>query len=891
MPQLTIDGMPVTAADGQTVLQAALAVGLSIPHLCHHPDLPPGGHCRLCVVQVEGGPLSASCQLPVRDGMCIATDTVPVRQAREAALDLILSAHPMTCLTCASNHACKLQEVAAQIGVDEARLGLLRPLVSHAPKDESNPFFLRDPQRCVLCGICVRTCDEVQGRGALAVGYSGAATAIVAGSDAPIAESICESCGECVTRCPTGALVHRESRPPAREVRSVCPYCGTGCSLLLGVRGDRVVSVRGDADGAVNHGRLCVKGRYGMGFIHSEKRLTTALIRRDGVLMPATWDEALDLVAERFAASRGSAFACIGSARCTNEEVYLTQKFARAVMGSNNVDNCARLCHAPTVAGLKQSLGTGGGTSPIEDLAKAACVLLVGSNTTEAHPVVGAQIRRAARRVPLIVVDPRETDLARRARIHLRLRPGSDVALLMGMARAILDAGLEKATFIEERTEGFLPFVQAAAAMDPAWIEETTGVPWADIAEAARIYASTAPAMVVYSLGITEHTHGTDNVLAIANLALLTGNIGRPGAGVMPMRGQNNVQGACDVGCVPDSLAGGLPVRDAACREAVGRRWGAELPEAPGLTVMEMLDAARRGSIGALYVTGMDVAYSAADATRTQKAMRAAGFVVVQDIFLSGTAELADVVLPAASFAEKDGTFTNLERRVQRVRAAVPPPGEARQDWQIVCDIARRMGAAGFDFTSASQIRDEMSEVAPAFAGIRFDRLEGDGIQWPCPSAEHPGTPRLHVERFATPSGNGRFTALAYRPSSEVADETYPLVLTTGRSLYHFHMAMTSEVPGLMQLNPEELVWLHPDDATARGVADGDLVTVLSRRGSLNLHAWITDAVSPGTAFMTFHFYEAPTNRLTQAALDPVSKTPEFKVTAVQVRRAGDEGR
>jgi formate dehydrogenase alpha subunit len=891
VPNLIIDGMPVAAAEGQTVLQAALAVGLDIPHLCHHPDLPPGGHCRLCVVQVDDGPLSASCQLAVREGMSIATDTGPVREAREAALDLILSAHPMQCLTCASNHACKLQQVAAQIGVDEARLGRLRSLTNSAPKDESNPFFLRDPQRCVLCGICVRTCDEVQGRGALAVGYSGAATAVVAGSDVPITESICESCGECVVRCPTGALVHREPRPPAREVRTVCPYCGTGCSLLLGVRGDRVVSVRGEADGPVNRGQLCVKGRYGMGFINSDKRLITPMIRRDGALTPATWDEALDLVAHRFAACHGTTFACIGSARCTNEEVYLTQKFARAVMGSNNVDNCARLCHAPTVTGLKQSLGTGGGTSPIADIAKASCVLVVGSNTTEAHPVVGAHIRRAARRVPLIVVDPRETDLAQRARIHVRLRPGTDVPLLMGMARAILDAGLEKLTFIEERTEGFLPFVQAVMAMDPAWVEETTGVPWATIAEAARLYAATAPAMIVYSLGITEHTHGTDNVLAIANLALLTGNIGRPGAGVMPMRGQNNVQGACDVGCVPDSLAGGLPVRDPASREAVGRRWGVDLPDTPGLTVMEMLDAARSGSIGALYITGMDVAYSAADTTRAQEAIRAAEFVVVQDILLSGTAELADVVLPAAGFAEKDGTFTNLERRVQRVRAAVPPPGQARQDWQIVCDIARRMGAGGFDFTDASQIRDEMSEVAPAFAGIRFDRLAGDGIQWPCPSVEHPGTPRLHVDRFATPSGKARFAALAYRPSAEAPDESYPLVLTTGRSLYHFHLAMTAHVEGLMELNPEELVWVHPDDAVARGVADGDLVTVSSRRGSLNLHAWITDAVSPGTAFMTFHFYEAPTNRLTQAALDPVSKTPEFKVTAVQVRLAGDDDR
>lgn len=887
---ISIDGqsIQVQLPEGKTVsiLRVALAAGIYIPHLCDHPDLTPAGHCRLCMVEVEGRGVVASCQLDVSEGLKLRTDTPNVQKARQVALELMLSNHPQDCLSCQKSGHCKLQEVTAFIGVDEVRFKQMRTLTPSIPVDQSNPFFTRDPNRCVHCGICVRTCDELQGVHAIDTAYSGYQTSITTAGSQSISLSVCESCGECVTRCPTGALVNKQSRLPAKEVKTTCTYCGVGCSLYLGTRGGEVVSVRADAENKVNEGTLCVKGRYGYSFINSPERLKTPLLKKNGKFEPISWDEALDLAAKKFSRYKGEQFAGIGSSRATNEENYVMQKFVRTVMQTNNVDNCARLCHAPTMTGLTRSFGTAGGTNPLEDIEGAKCIFVIGSNTTEAHAVAGVRVRRAAKNATLIVADPRKIVLVKEADLWLPLRPGTDVALLMGMARVILDENLHDLKFIQDRCDGFEEFFKVARSYDLDWVAQTTGVEKEKIILAARLYAKNAPALIMYSLGITEHSHGTENVQAIANLAMLTGNVGKPHAGVMPMRGQNNVQGACDMGCIPNAYPGSQYVEKEEVRAKFEKYWGVSLPPKNGLTVMEMLQAAEKNQVKAFYIVGMDPAFSVTDVQRAQAALKKSEFTVVQDIFLTGTAQFADLVLPAASFAEKDGTFTNLERRVQLVRKALDPIGESKPDWWIVCQIAKRMGAKGFDYKNSSEILAECATLTPNFAGLSFERLEKGGIQWPCLGPDHPGTPRLHTQKFNTPSGKGQLAALKYKPAFEAVDSSYPILLTTGRSLYHFHLAMTTKVEGLMQLHPEELVWIHPEDAKNLKIQDQELVKVSSRRGEMKVKAKVTDQVQKGQAFMTFHFYDQPTNVLThQEALDPYSKTPEFKVTAIRIER------
>ncbi len=885
---LTIDGLSVTGAPGETVLHVARRHHIHIPTLCHHADLEPYGGCRMCLVEITGmRGLITACTMVIAAGMEVRTISPAIEQARRISLELLLADHPNECLTCAKNQQCELQALAAEYGVDRQRFRRTRP--EYAP-DESNPFFRYDPNKCILCSRCVRTCAQLQGLGAIDLVHRGMHTVVGCVNGMPIAESICESCGECVAHCPTGALADRQRIPPLRKVKTTCTFCGTGCGVVLGVRGGEIVSTAGDRTSQVNRGRLCVKGRYGNGFVHSPKRLTTPLIKRNGQFEVAGWDEALDLIAGKFAQYRGSECGVIGSARCTNEENYLTQKFARAVLQTNNVDNCARLCHAPTVTGLSRAFGTSGGTNPLADVENTRCLFVIGSNATEAHPVAGSLIRRLARKkIPLIVADPRQIDLAKYADIWLPLRPGTDVALLMGIARVIVDEGLHDPEFLATRCENVDEFMQALQSFDLETVEQITGVARELIVRAARLYGNARPAIIAYSLGITEHSHGTDNVLALANLALLTGNVGKPSAGVMPMRGQNNVQGACDMGCIPNAFQGYQYVNQPAVREKFAAAWGTPMPSEPGLTLVEQFNNTLEGGIKAYYIIGIDPAYSVSDANRVWEALRRAEFVVVQDIFLTGSAEFADVVLPAASFAEKDGTFTNLERRVQRVRKAIEPVGDARPDWWITCELARRMGGRGFDFNDPAEVLEEIARLTPSFAGLSFARLEQGGVQWPCPTPDHAGTPRLHVERFNTASGLGHLTPLAYRPSAEHADAEYPFILMTGRSLYHFHLAMTIHVDGLMKLYPEEKVRMHPDDAARLEIADGEVVKVSSRRGSVCVKAWVTDEMKPGEAFMTFHFYQTPTNVLNIQALDPVSKTPEYKVTAINIEKIAPE--
>ena len=787
------------------------------------------------------------------------------------------------CMSCGCKAAdyCTLRQLAAEYKVPYPTIR--RDNYTY-PVDRSHPFIEIDANKCIACIRCVRTCLDVQNVGALSFCYR-VAVPPYAGS---LLNTNCESCGQCVASCPVGALVARDRLPPLTEVSTICPYCGVGCGVLLGVIGNSIVSVRAEEQNPASRGRLCVKGRFGIPeFVNHEERLTTPLIRKNGKLIGATWEEALDLVASKLSEYRASEkFAAISSAKCTNEDNYIIQKFTRAVMGTNNIDHCARLCHAPTVAGLVQSFGSGAMTNTIAEVGEASCILAIGTNTTEDHPIIGTDVKKAARNgAKLIVANPREIDLCRFATLWLRHRPGSDVALLMGIMKVIVDEGLADTAFIQERCENFDEFQESLKGFDLDRVSKITGVPASRIAEAARIFAQNSPATILYGMGITQHSHGTDNVIATANLAMLTGNVGKPSTGVNPLRGQNNVQGACDMGALPNVYSGYQSVANPVIKEKFEREWGNKLSDSPGMPLTEMIGAAHEGYIEAVYLVGENPVLSDPDARHVEEALKKLKLFIVQDIFLSETAQLADIVLPAATFAEKDGTFTNTERRVQRVRQAIKPRGGSRPDWWITCQIAKRLGGRGFDFDNPSQIMEEIAELTPAYGGISHDRLEKGGLQWPCPLDDHPGTPILHTEFFTR--GKGRFLPLEYKPPMEQADDDYPLILTTERSLYQFHTGtMTRKVKGLNVLKGEELVQINPQDAQNLGITDGDWVWVISRRGEVKTKSRLTEASPVGVVTMSFHFTETRTNLITNPALDPVSKIPELKVCAVRVEKA-----
>jgi len=892
--KLIIDGQQVVGKRGQTILQVAEANGITIPTLCYHPRLEVTGACRICVVDI-GRPdrLEAACALPIANGMIVKTNTERVLRARRMNLELLLATHPIDCLTCEQNGNCTLQDLAYDLEIERDTIGF-KIHDRGRSIDRSSLAIEYDPNKCVLCGRCVSACNDIQNHGILNYQYRGQQTAVIAGLAQPFMESGCVFCGECVQVCPTGAISERMARFKGQwwqldKATTICPYCGVGCSIDVYTKDSEIVKIRGDEKGITNCGSLCVKGRFGFDYVHSQERITKPLIRKHREWIEVDWETALNYVAARFLEikrqSGSGALAGLSSAKCTNEENYLFQKLIRTSFGTNNVDHCARLCHASTVAGLGQAFGSGAMTNSISEILHADVIFVIGSNTTENHPIIGMYVKQAVRNnnAQLIVADPRQIELTNEATIWLRHHSGTDTALLNGIMHVILSEDLQDSQFINGRCENFAPFEQVIKGYTPQLTERITGVPANKLQKAARLLASVDKACFIFSMGITQHTTGVANVLSIANLAMLTGNIGRKFTGVYPLRGQNNVQGACDMGALPDVYSGYQSVTNPNIQAVFENAWETSLDNKPGLTVVEMIHAASEGTIQGMYIMGENPLLSDPNLNYVKSALQQLEFLVVQDIFMSDTAEIADVILPSTTSFEKNGTFTNTSRRIQQVVATIAPLQQAQPDWQIICQLSTKMGYP-MNYTSPSEIMKEIAELTPIYRGVDYNRLHQKGLQWPCPSRNHPGTPYLHKERFTR--GRGWFSPVEYHPPAEVPDKTYPFLLSTGRILSHFQTGVQSRrAAALNELVPTAFLEIHPQDAAHLGIHTDGWVKVISRRGELRIQARITDRVKKGTVFIPFHFKEAPANLLTNDALDPLAKIPEYKVTAVKLMK------
>ncbi|MBZ9780804.1 formate dehydrogenase subunit alpha [Pseudomonas sp. REP124] len=898
---LNIDGRSITVPEGTSVMRAAALMGTTIPKLCATDSLEAFGSCRMCLVEIDGmRGYPASCTTPVTEGMTVHTQTPKLATLRRNVMELYISDHPLDCLTCSANGNCELQTVAGQVGLREVRYGYEGENHLKDVKDTSNPYFDYDPSKCIVCNRCVRACEETQGTFALTVTGRGFESRISAAGGEDFLDSECVSCGACVQACPTATLMEKsvvELGQPERAVITTCAYCGVGCSFRAEMKGDQLVRMVPDKNGQANHGHSCVKGRFAWGYATHPDRITKPMIRKNisDPWQEVSWDEAVNYAASemrRLQQKYGrDSIGGITSSRCTNEETYLVQKLVRAAFGNNNVDTCARVCHSPTGYGLKQTLGESAGTQSFDSVMQADVVLVMGANPSDAHPVFASQLKRRLREgARLIVIDPRRIDLVdtvhARAELHLALRPGTNVAMLNALAHTIITEGLQDQAFIDARCEGsdfarWSEFV-SRAENSPEAISPICGVPAADIRAAARLYATGGNAAIYYGLGVTEHSQGSTSVMGIANLAMATGNIGREGVGVNPLRGQNNVQGSCDMGSFPHELPGYRHISNVAVRTEFEQAWNVTLQPDPGLRIPNMFESALAGSFKGLYCQGEDIAQSDPNTQHVTAALSAMECVVVQDIFLNETAKFAHVFLPGSSFLEKDGTFTNAERRISRVRKVMEPLG-GKADWEGTVALANALGYP-MNYKHPSEIMDEIARLTPTFTNVSYEELERHGsLQWPCNAQAPDGTPTMHIEEFVR--GKGRFMLTGYVPTEEKVNSRYPLLLTTGRILSQYNVGAQTRRTENVAWHDEDRLEIHPTDAESRGINEGDWVGIGSRSGQTVLRARVTERVAPGVVYTTFHFPESGANVITTDNSDWATNCPEYKVTAVEVSR------
>lgn len=898
---LEIDGQQVQVAEGSSVMRAAAIAGINIPKLCATDSLDAFGSCRLCLVEIEGRKgTPASCTTSVEAGMVVHTQSGQLEKLRKNILELYISDHPLDCVTCPANGDCELQDVAADLGVENSRYGLSGLNHLQAAKDESNPYFTFDPSMCIVCYRCVRACEDIQGTFALTVDGRGFDSKISAGQMESFMDSECVSCGACIDSCPTTALqeksVIRIGLPDSSTV-TTCAYCGVGCTFNVEMRDAEIVRMTPCKDGQANAGHACVKGRFAFGYFKHKDRITTPMIRDsiDEAWREVSWPEAIEYTARRFREIQvkygKDSIGGITSSRCTNEETYLVQKLVRAAFGNNNVDTCARVCHSPTGYGLKTTLGESAGTQAFDSVDKADVIMLVGANPTAAHPVFASRLKRRLRAgAQIIIVDPRQTELVSsphiRAAHHLQLRPGSNVAFLNSMAHVIVAEGLTDLEFVRERCE--MPSWEAWCEFvmrdenSPEAMQAATGIPALELRAAARLYANAGNAAIYYGLGVTEHSQGSTGVMGIANLAMATGNLGREGVGVNPLRGQNNVQGSCDMGSFPHELPGYRHISDPQVRELFEHEWGVKLRPEPGLRIPNMFDAAICGDFKGLYCQGEDIAQSDPNTHHVEAALKSLECLVVQDLFLNETARFAHVFLPGSTFLEKNGTFTNAERRISMVRKVMPSKS-GREDWEITVELANALGYA-MSYSHPSEIMDEIARLTPTFAGVSYAKLEKLGsIQWPCNEQAPEGTPTMHVDRFVR--GKGYFAITVFIPTSERSTRKFPLLLTTGRILSQYNVGAQTRRTKNTAWADEDLLEIHPVDAEDRGISNGDWVGIQSRAGDTVLHAVVTARVQPGVVYTTFHFPVSGANIVTTDNSDWATNCPEYKVTAVQVTR------
>ncbi|MFL5190878.1 MAG: formate dehydrogenase subunit alpha [Microvirga sp.] len=897
---LTIDGQPVTVPAGTSVMAASMMLGTEIPKLCATDSLEPFGSCRLCLIEIDGRRgTPASCTTPAEEGMVVHTQTDRLARLRRGVMELYISDHPLDCLTCSANGDCELQDMAGAVGLREVRYGYDGGNHLDAPKDVSNPYFTFEDSKCIVCSRCVRACEEVQGTFALTVQGRGFDSRVSPGG-MDFFGSECVSCGACVQACPTATLNEKsviDLGTPEHSVITTCAYCGVGCTFKAEMKGTTVVRMVPYKHGKANEGHSCVKGRFAWGYATHKDRITKPMIR-DRITDPwqeVSWQQAIDHAAsmlKRIQTKYGrDSIGGITSSRCTNEETFLVQKLVRAAFGNNNVDTCARVCHSPTGYGLKTTLGTSAGTHDFASVDQADVMIVIGANPTDGHPVFASRMKRRLREgARLIVIDPRRIDLVRSPHIeadyHLPLKPGTNVAMINALAHVIVTEGLVDEEYVRERCEldafeGWARFI-AEERHSPEAVADILGVSAADVRGAARLYASGGNSAIYYGLGVTEHSQGSTMVMGMANIAMATGNIGKRGSGVNPLRGQNNVQGSCDMGSFPHELSGYRHVSDDATRQMFEAFWGVGLLNEPGLRIPNMLDEAVSGSFKALYIQGEDIAQSDPDTQHVTAGLKAMEFVVIQDIFLNETAKYAHVFLPGSSFLEKDGTFTNAERRINRVRKVMPPLG-GLADWEVTIALSNALGYP-MCYTHPSEIMDEIARLTPTFAGVSYDKLDQLGsVQWPCNEAAPAGTPMMHVDRFVR--GKGKFMITDFVPTEERTGPRFPLILTTGRILSQYNVGAQTRRTENSRWHEEDVLEIHPFDAESRGILDGDLVSLESRSGDIALRALISERMQPGVVYTTFHHAKTGANVITTDYSDWATNCPEYKVTAVQVRR------